>query len=90
MPWEGMEEKKQKLGTSNVRLAYVMHIHQSDYERIITLLAVAKEKGIWHKHWGNAAFTIETPNKRSSQGVRTKYIHMVQTTRKHSFGRSVA
>ena len=30
MPWEGTEEKKQKLGTSNARLAYVMHVHQPD------------------------------------------------------------
>ena len=43
------------------------------------LLAYAKERDIWHKHWGNAAFTIEIPDKRSSQGVKTKYIQMVQT-----------
>jgi hypothetical protein len=56
-----------------------MHVHQPDYKRISTLLAVAKEKDIWHKHWGNAVFTIKTPKKRSSQGVRIKYIQMVQT-----------
>jgi hypothetical protein len=67
------------LGTSNARLAYVMHIHQSNYKRMCMLLAVAKEKDIRHKHWGNAVFTIKIPNKRSSQGARTKYIQMVQT-----------
>jgi hypothetical protein len=74
MPWECMEEKKQKQGTSNTRLAYVMQIYQPDYERMKTLLAHAKEKDAWHKHWGNTAFTIKIPDKRSSQGVKTKYI----------------
>ncbi len=79
IPWEGSEEKKQKQGTSNARLAYVFHIHQPDYERMKKLLAHAKERDIWQKHWGNAAFTIEIPDERSSQGVKTKYIQMVQT-----------
>jgi hypothetical protein len=43
MPWEGAEEKKQTQGTSNARLAYVLHIHQPDYERMKTPLAYAKE-----------------------------------------------
>jgi hypothetical protein len=30
MPWEGAEEKKQKQGTSNSRLTYVLHVHQPD------------------------------------------------------------
>ena len=42
MPWEGAEEKKQKLGTKNARLAYVLHIHEPDYARMKTLLAFAK------------------------------------------------
>jgi hypothetical protein len=79
MPWEGAEEKKQKQGTSNPRLAYVLHIHQPDYKRMKTLLAYVKELDIWHKHWGNAAFTIEIPDERSPQGVKNKYIQMVQT-----------
>jgi hypothetical protein len=74
MPWEGAEGKKQKQGTSNTRLAYVLHVHQSDYERIKKLLAHAKELDIWHKHWGNAAFTIKIPDERSPQGVKNKYI----------------
>ena len=79
MPWEGAEERKQKQGTSNARLAYVFHIHQPNYKRMKRLLAYAKEMDIWHKHWGNAAFTIEILNERSAQGVKTKYIQMVQT-----------
>ncbi len=79
MPWEGAEEKKQKQGTSNVRLAYVLHINQPDYERMKKLLAYTKELDIWHKHWGKAAFTIEIPDERSPQGVKNKYIQMVQT-----------
>ncbi len=27
MPWEGAEEKKQKQGTNNARLAYVLHVY---------------------------------------------------------------
>ncbi len=32
MPWEGTEEKKQKQGLSNARLAYVLHMHQPDFK----------------------------------------------------------
>jgi hypothetical protein len=78
MPWEGVEEKKQKQGTNNARLAYVLHVYQPDYERMKKLLAYAKELDIWHKHWGNAAFTIKLPNEKSPQGVKTKCIQMVQ------------
>ncbi len=81
MPWEGTEEKKQKQGTTNARLVYVLHVSQADYKRMKTLLAYAKEKDVWHKHWGNAAFTIQLPDERSSQGVMTKYIQMVQIHR---------
>ncbi len=31
MPWEGLAEKKQKQGTSNTWLAYVLHVHQSHH-----------------------------------------------------------
>jgi hypothetical protein len=79
MPWEGAEAKKQKQGTNNARLAYVLHVHQPDYERMKTLLAYVKEMDICHKHWGNAAFTIELPDEKSPPGVKTKYIQMVQT-----------
>jgi hypothetical protein len=34
MLWEGTEEKKQKQGTSNARLAYGLHVHRPDYERL--------------------------------------------------------
>ncbi len=67
MPWEGAEEKKQKQGTYNARLAYVLHVYQPDYERMNKLLAYAKELDIWHKHWGNAAFTIKLPDEKSPQ-----------------------
>ncbi len=66
MPWEGTEEKKQKQGTTNARLAYILHMYQANYKQMKTLLAYAKEKDIWHKYWGNTAFTIELPDKRSS------------------------
>ncbi len=50
MPWERVEEKKQKQGTNNARLAYVLHVHQLDYKRMKTLLAYTKEMDVWHKH----------------------------------------
>ncbi len=67
MPWEGAEEKKQKQGTNNARLAYVLHVHEPDYARMKTLLAYAKDWKVWYKHWGNAAFTVEIPNEKSPQ-----------------------
>ena len=79
MPWEGAEEKKQKQGTNNAHLAYVLHVHEPDYERLQTLLAFAKAWKVWHKHWGNTAFTVKIPNERSSQAEKTRYIQMVQT-----------
>ncbi len=79
MPWKGAEEKKQKQGINNARLAYVLHVHQLDYKRMKTLLAYMKEMDIWHKHWGNASFTIKLPDEKSPQGVKTKHIQMVQT-----------
>jgi hypothetical protein len=79
MPWEGLIEKKQKQGTSNACLAYVLYMHQPDYERMKTLLAYAKEKNIWHKIWGITTLPIETPNDRESIRFKTKYIQMVQT-----------
>jgi hypothetical protein len=44
-----------------------------------TLLAYAKEMDLWHKHWGNTSFTIELPEEKSPQGVKMKYIQIVQT-----------
>jgi len=79
MPWEGAEEKKQKQGTNNARLAYAIHVHEPDYARLQTLLAFAKSWKVWHKHWGNTAFTVEIPDERSSQAEKTRYIQMVQT-----------
>ncbi len=43
------------------------------------MLAHAKELDTWHKHWGNAAFTIKIPDERSPQGVKNEYIQMIQT-----------
>ncbi len=79
MPWEGAEEKKQKQGTNNARLAYVLHIHEPDYARMKILLAYAKDWKVWHKHWGNTAFTVEIPNEKRPLAEKTRYIHMVQT-----------
>ena len=70
MPWEGAEEKKQKQGTNNARLAFVFHVYEPDYARMMTLLAFAKEWKVWHKHWGNTVFTVEIPNEKSSQGEK--------------------
>jgi hypothetical protein len=79
MPWEGLDKKKQKQGTSNAWLAYVLHVHQPDHKQMKTLLAYAKDKNIWHKIWSNSTFTIKTPYEREPIGVKTKYIQMVQT-----------
>ena len=79
MPWEGAEEKKQKQGTNYACLAFIFHVHKPDYAPTATLLKFAKERKVWHKHWGNTAFTVEIPNKRSSQAEKTRYIQMVQT-----------
>ncbi len=81
MPWEGAEEKKQKQGTNNACLAYILHIHEPDYAWMKILLAYAKDWKVWHKHWGNAAFTVEIPNKKSPQAEKMRYIYMVQTHR---------
>ncbi len=67
MPWEGAEEKKQKQGTNNACLAYILHVQESDYERMKTLLTYAKDQKVWHKHWRNTAFTIEIPTEKSTQ-----------------------
>jgi hypothetical protein len=74
MPWEGMEVKKQKQGTNNARLAYVLHVYQPNYKRMKMLLAYAKEMDLCHKHWEIASFTIELSGEDSPQGVKTKYI----------------
>ncbi len=81
MPWEGTEEKKQKQGTSNARLAYGLHVHRPDYRRLKSLLAYVKDNNIWDKVWGNTAYTIKTPAEKDPIGVKNKYIHMVQTHR---------
>ncbi len=67
MPWEGTEEKKQQQGSNNARLAFVLHVHGPDYACMTTLLTFAKEWKVWHKHWGNTAFTVEIPNEKSLQ-----------------------
>ncbi len=43
------------------------------------LLAYAKECKIWHKHWGNSAFTVEMPAEKSPQAEKKRYIQMIQT-----------
>jgi hypothetical protein len=79
IPWEGAEKKKQKQGTSNARLAYVLHVHAPDYERMSWLLAYAKDWKVSHKHGGNSVFTVEIPTEKSPQAEKTRFIHMVQT-----------
>ena len=44
-----------------------------------TLLAHAKDRKVWQKHWGNLAFTVEIPTEKSPQVEKTRYIQMVQT-----------
>jgi hypothetical protein len=78
MPWEGTKEKKQKLGTSGKRLVYIIQVYLPDYERVRMLLYIAKQKKIWRKHWGKAAFTVEQPETKRPPGKKTQYIQMVQ------------
>jgi hypothetical protein len=80
MPWERAEEKKQKQDTNNAHLVYVLHVHKPDYARMTTLLAYAKEWKVWHKHWGNSAFTVEIPTERSPQAEKTRYIQWFRHT----------
>ncbi len=74
MPWEGTKEKKQKLGTSRVQLVYIIQVYQPDYEQVRMLLHITKQKKIWRKHWGKAAFTVEQPKAKSPLGGKTRYI----------------
>jgi hypothetical protein len=46
-----------------------------------TLLAYAKDWKVWHRHWGNSAFTVEIPTKKIPQAEKTMYIQMIQTHR---------
>ncbi len=56
-----------------------MHVHWPDNKRMKYLLAYAKDKNIWHKIWGNATYTIETPEEKDPIGMKNKYIQMMQT-----------
>jgi hypothetical protein len=77
MPWEEAEEKKQKQGNNNARLAYVIQVYHPDYERIKTLCQIVKQCKLWHRHWGNAVFTVKLLDNESQQGKKTRYIQMV-------------
>jgi hypothetical protein len=79
MPWEGIKEKKQKQGTTNAQLAYVLHVHRPDYECLKALLTYAKDKGAWDNVWGKRTDTIEMPEEKDPIGVKNKYIQMVQS-----------
>ncbi len=79
MPWEDAAEKKKKQGSNNARLAYILQVHQPDYERIRKLCQIAKQHKLWLQHWGNTAFTVKIPENDSQQGEKTCYIQMVQT-----------
>ncbi len=74
MPWEGIEEKKQKQGTTIARLAYVLHVHQPDYKRLKTLLAYAKDKGAWDNVWGETTYRIKTLAEKDPIRVKNKYV----------------
>jgi hypothetical protein len=79
MPWEDAEEKKKKQGNNNARLAYVLQVHQPDYNCLKYLCQIAKQCKMWHKQRGNAAFTVEILESKSQQGEKTRYVQMVQT-----------
>ena len=79
MPWEDAEETKKKQGGNNARLAYVLQVHQPDYDRISKLCHIVKQRKLWAKHWGNTAFTVEIPDNDSQQSKKVCYIQMVQT-----------
>jgi len=79
MPWEDAEEKKKKQGGNNTGLAYVLQVYQPDYDRIIKLCHMAKQRKLRANHWGNMAFTVEIPENDSQQGEKVRYIQMVQT-----------
>jgi hypothetical protein len=72
MPWEGADEKKQKQGNNNTRLTYAIQVYQPDCERIKMLCQIAKQRKLWHIHWGNAAFTVKLPDNKSQQGKKNK------------------
>jgi hypothetical protein len=78
MPWEGTKEKKQKLGTSRAQLVYIIQVYQPDYEQVRTLLHIVKQKKIWRRHWGKAAFMVEQAEADSPPREKTRYIQMVQ------------
>jgi hypothetical protein len=48
----GNRGEETKEGINNVSLAYILHVHQSDYKMMKMLLVYAKEMDLWHKHWG--------------------------------------
>ncbi len=79
MLWKGIEEKKQKRGTTNARLAYVLHVHRPDYKRLKGLLAYVKDKGAWDNVWGKTTYTIKTPEEKDPIEVKNKYVQMVQS-----------
>jgi hypothetical protein len=79
MPWEGIEEKKQKQGTTSACLACGLHVHRPDYKCLKTLLAHAKEKSVWDNIWGKTTYMIETPEDKDPIGVKNKYIQMIQS-----------
>jgi len=84
MPWE-----RQSAGTQrqpNGRNAFAIQCAQYDYARLESLLAVAKERGVWKDYWGPCAYTVRMPDnnlpkgdpKEFTEGQKALYIHMVQ------------
>jgi hypothetical protein len=56
----------------------MLQVHHPDYDQIKMLLEIVKQKKLWRKHWGRAAFTVEQPESKSPHGKKTHHIQMVQ------------
>ncbi len=70
MPWEGAEEKKQKQGTNNARLVYVLHLHNQDYARMKTLIAYTKDWKVWTGTGGTQHLRWRSQPKRALKQKR--------------------
>ncbi len=70
MPWEDAEEKKQKQGGINARLAFVLQVYQQDFDRLSNLCHMAKQRKLWANQWGNMAFTVKIQSWIANKGKR--------------------
>ena len=84
MPWEHQTAGTQR--QPNGRNAFVILCAQYDLVRLVSLLAVAKEREVWKEYWGPFAYTVRMPDnnipkgdpKEFTEGQKALYIHMVQ------------